>query len=97
RAVRVPFGLLGPHVVPGVFPFPAPLRHIVSEPLDLGDRALARCDETALAALQRRIWAECQSLLDRAVASHGRDQALHPTMADLGVRAGHALLRRIGL
>jgi 1-acyl-sn-glycerol-3-phosphate acyltransferase len=97
REARVPFGLLGPHVVPGLFPFPAPITHVVSEPLDLGDRLLARHDAAAFAALHSRVWSECQSLLDLAVAQHVREHALSPTLADRSVRAGHAFLRRLGL
>jgi 1-acyl-sn-glycerol-3-phosphate acyltransferase len=93
HGLRLTFGLTGPHLVPGVFPFPAKVTHVVSEPLALGDRAHALRDEAAFAALHRRVTAECQDFLDSAVAAFGREAGL----MERGVRAGHALLRRVGL
>jgi hypothetical protein len=93
RGLRLTFGMLGPHVVPGVFPFPARITHVVSEPLDLGDRALALRDEAALRDLHRRVCEACQQELDQAVAEY--DSA--GSMVDRGVRVGHELLRRLGL
>ncbi len=91
--LRLSFGVLGPHLLPGVLPFPTKITHVVSEPIDLGDRARALGDRAAFEALHARVTAACQSELDRAVAEHGHSAAL----VDRGVRASHALLRRIGL
>jgi hypothetical protein len=95
RGLRMTFGLFGPHLVPGVFPFPSKITHVVSEPLDLGDRARALRDPAAFAELHKRVCAECQTLLDAAVAQYGTQKST--SIVARGVRAGHALLRRIGL
>jgi len=93
RGMRLMVGVLGPHVVPAVLPFPAQITHVVSDPLDLGDRARALSDEATFGALHERVWDRCQTLLDDAVRARPADDSL----ADLGVRAGHAVLRRLGL
>jgi 1-acyl-sn-glycerol-3-phosphate acyltransferase len=90
---RFQFGLVGPHVLPGTFPLPVKITHVVSEPLDLGDRAAARRSKRALRALHERVWLECQALLDDAVARRER----RADRLDRGVRAGERLLQRIGL
>jgi len=90
---RLQFGLLGPHLLPTLLPFPVRITHIVSKPLDLGDRAAARRSRAALAALHRRITAKCQDLLDAAVAQRERDAPL----LDRSIRAGERFLQRIGL
>jgi len=93
RGARLTFGLLGPHLVPGVWPFPVRLTHVVSRPLDLGDREAASRDEGALDALHARVWAECQRFLDGAVARRERDSDL----VDRLVRGGQQRLRSLGL
>jgi hypothetical protein len=67
RGARLTFGLLGPHLVPTIFPFPVQLTHHVAPPLDLGDRDVLRGDPTRRAEAHRRIQAECQTFLDGAV------------------------------
>jgi len=87
------FGVLGPHVLPAVFPFPVQIVHHVSPPLDLGDRAAVRRSEHALLALQRRVWSQCQSHLDRAVALRRREAP----WLDRIIRGTQRLAQRAGL
>lgn len=91
--LRLTFGVLGPHVLPGLLPFPTKITHVVSEPIDLGDRAQALADSAVFERLHARVTAACQAELDQAVAEYGHSDAL----VDRGVRASHALLRRLGL
>lgn len=93
RGARLTFGLLGPHLVPGVWPLPVRLTHVVSRPLDLGDRAEALADEEALDALHARVWRGCQRFLDGAVARRDRDS----DALDWLVRAGQRRLQALGL
>jgi hypothetical protein len=93
EGLRLSFGVLGPHLVPGLFPFPAQITHVVSRPIDLGNRARAARTPAAFAELHRLVQSECQTFLDRAVAEHGQSA----TLVNRGVRASHALLRRLGL
>jgi len=85
------FGLLGVHALPGVFPLPVQLTHVVSPPLMLGDRARARRDPAALAALHRSVCDACQMFLDRAVAERSGDAI------DRTIRAGQRLLQCTGV
>jgi 1-acyl-sn-glycerol-3-phosphate acyltransferase len=87
------FGLLGPHLVPGVLPLPVQITHHVSPPIDLGERAAALRDATALEALHRRVWRYCQAFLDTAVARRDTDAPL----LDRLVRGGERLLQRLGV
>lgn len=90
---RMQFGVLGPHLVPTVLPFPVQITHVVSRPLDLGNRAAARRSRAALAKLHRHTVEQCQALLDAAVAHRERDAPL----LDRAVRAGERFLQRIGV
>jgi len=90
---RLQFGTLGPHLFPTVLSFPVQITHSVSKPLDLGDRAAARRSRSALEALHQRITAECQQLLDAAVARRDHDAPL----LDRTVRAGERFLQQIGV
>jgi 1-acyl-sn-glycerol-3-phosphate acyltransferase len=92
RGARLTFGLLGPQLFPGTPAFPVRMTHVVSPALDLGDRREALRDPAALAALHTRVWAECQSFLDTAVARRGR----HTDFADRIVRGAQNALRRVG-
>ena len=93
RGSRLQFGMLGPHLVPTLLPFPVQITHDISRPLDLGDRAAARRSRTALARLHERVTAQCQSFLDAAVARRDRDA---PAL-DRAVRAGERLLQSLGV
>jgi hypothetical protein len=93
RGARLGLGLTGPHLVPGLFPLPVQVTQVVSAPLDLGDRQRARADAEVRAALHRRLTAECQALLDNAVAGHRR----RADRGDRAVRAAQGLLRELGL
>jgi 1-acyl-sn-glycerol-3-phosphate acyltransferase len=93
RGARFNFGLLGPQLLPGVFPLPVRMTHVVSEPIDLGDRRRALEDEQALEDLHQRVWAHCQAELDRAVAERG----VHSDPTDAALRQGQAWLRQLGL
>jgi hypothetical protein len=90
---RLQFGLLGPHFIPTWLPFPVQITHVVSKPLDLGDRAAARRSRAALMRLHRGVVAECQTLLDRAVAQRERDAPL----LDRVIRGGERIAQRIGI
>ena len=92
ESARLQFGLFGAHLVPGIFPFPVRLTHVVSPPLDLGDRERALRDPRAMEVLHQQAWQECQKFLDRAVAN--RDQ--HTDLLDRGVRGLQSLLHRLG-
>jgi 1-acyl-sn-glycerol-3-phosphate acyltransferase len=93
RGSYLRFGLMGVHALPGVFPLPVQLTHVVSPPLILGDRALARRDPDALAALHRSVCDACQKFLDRAVAERNRSG----DWLDRTIRAGERLVQRIGI
>jgi len=93
RGARLTFGLLGPHVLPGIFPLPVRVTHVVSPPLVLRDRARALRDPEALRALHRTVWEQCQAFLDAAIAR--RERYTHVT--DRTIRAGERLLQRLGL
>ena len=93
RGMPVTFGLLGAHLVPGVFPLPVRLTHVIARPLDLGDRERARHDPQALAALHARVWSECQRFLDGVVA----DRARYSDPVDSAIRSAQRLLQAIGL
>ncbi|HZR82347.1 MAG TPA: 1-acyl-sn-glycerol-3-phosphate acyltransferase [Candidatus Binatia bacterium] len=93
RGMRLSFGLLGLHLVPGVLPLPVRLTHVIAEPLDLGDRERARRDPDALAALHERVWGECQHFLDRVVAGRAR----YSDRVDRSIRAAEQLLQGLGL
>jgi acyltransferase-like protein len=93
RGMPLAFGLLGPHLMPGLFPLPVRLTHVISRPLDLGDRERARRDPEALAALHARVWSECQHFLDRVVAERER----HSDTLDRSIRGAQGLLHGLGL
>lgn len=93
RGARLLFGLTGPHLLPGVFPLPVRITHVVSEPLELSDRERARRDPRAFAALHADLSERCQKLLDAAVAR--RDDA--SDAVDRAVRGAQRLLQRVGV
>jgi 1-acyl-sn-glycerol-3-phosphate acyltransferase len=92
RGARLGFGLLGPHLVPGLLPLPVRITHVLSHPLDLGDRERARRDPAALAELHRRVSAGCQSFLDAAMA-----RRRHSDPLDRALRAAQRGLQRLGV
>jgi hypothetical protein len=93
RGMPLRLGLLGVHLVPGMFPLPARLTHVVSRPLDLGDRDLARRDPQAFADLHARVWSDCQRFLDGVVA----DRTRYSDRLDRAVRGTERLLQGIGV
>lgn len=93
RGAYLRFGLAGVHLLPGVFPLPVRLTHVVSRPLELGDRATAKRDPEALVELHRLVWQQCQTFLDDAVADRDRTT----DVLDRAVRTGQRLLHRIGI
>jgi 1-acyl-sn-glycerol-3-phosphate acyltransferase len=90
---RMQFGVLGPHFVPTLLPFPVRITHVVSKPLALGDRATARRSRAALVRLHQRVVAQCQVLLDTAVAQREADAPL----LDRVIRGGERIAQRIGV
>lgn len=93
KGSRFQFGLFGPHLIPAMFPLPVQISHVLSEPLDLGDRQAALRDRRVLARLHRRVWRDCQDFLDDAVAARER----HATPIDRAVRGGQRLLQELGV
>jgi hypothetical protein len=93
RGMPLRFGLLGVHIVPGLFPLPVRLTHVIGDPLDLGNRERARRDPQAFADLHARVWSDCQRFLDRVVA----DRARYSDGLDGAVRGAERLLQGIGL
>lgn len=93
RGARLQFGLVGPHILPAVTPLPVQITHVVSQPLELGNRKAALADPGAFDALHRRVNARCQSSLTRAV-NRERSRA---DLLDRGVRRVGSLLRGFGL
>ena len=93
RGMRLSFGLLGAHLVPGLFPLPVKLTHFVSSPLYLGDRERARRDPEAFARLHRRTWVRCQTFLDAVVS---RREAWSDGL-DRSVRSFEGMLQELGL
>src|SRR5262249_3026010 len=93
RGMRLRFGLLGIHLVPGLLPFPVRLTHVIGKPLDLRDRERAQRDPEALAELHGRVWGDCQRFLDRVVASRAR----YTDALDRSIRGAERSLERIGL
>lgn len=89
EGTRFPLGAFGTLLIP----LPVQMTHVVSTPLDLGDRRAAREDERALAGLHARIWAECQSFLDEAVESERR----RADLADRATRTAQGLLHDLGI
>ena len=92
KGARFQFGLLGPHLLPALFPLPVQITHVLSAPIDLGDRAAARRDRRTLARLHRRVWEECQEFLDQAVAAREHDAS----SIDRLVRGGQRVLQQLG-
>jgi 1-acyl-sn-glycerol-3-phosphate acyltransferase len=93
QGARLLFGLTGPHLLPGVFPLPVRITHVVSEPLELPDRERALRDPRAFEALHADISERCQKLLDAAVARRDDDTDL----VDRAVRGAFRLLHRAGV
>jgi hypothetical protein len=91
--MRLRFGLLGMHLVPGLLPFPVRLTHVIAKPLDLGDRERAQRDPEALAELHGRVWNDCQRFLDRVVANRAR----YTDALDRSIRGAERRLQRMGL
>jgi hypothetical protein len=93
RGMPLSLGLAGVHLVPGLFPLPVRLTHVIARPLDLGDRERARRDPRAFANLHEQVWSDCQRFLDRVVA----DRARYSDRLDGAVRGAERLLQGIGL
>jgi hypothetical protein len=67
RGLRVQVGVAGVHVLPGVFPLPVKVTHEISAPLQF-DPSVEPSNRDALERVQVGLWAQCQTLLDVAVA-----------------------------
>lgn len=93
RGARLSFGALGAHVIPGLLPFPVRITHLPSNPLELGGSGAPLRDPDALTALHRRVWRECQALLDAAVARRSR----YSDPLDRGLRSAQNLLQNWGV
>lgn len=92
RGIRMQFGAAGLHVLPGLFPFPVRVTHVVSAPLSL-DYDIDPADPRAVEKTQIRLWAECQEHLDRAVDRRARDS----DVVDRLWRGGMRWLQDVGV
>jgi hypothetical protein len=92
RGLRFELGSAGLHLIPGVFPLPVKVTHEISKPLRL-DRSVDVKDRAALEKTQIRIWAQCQALLDQAVAARDR----RSDWLDAALRRASRALQGIGL
>ena len=93
RSMRLQLGAAGPHVLPGLVPFPVRITHVLSPPLDLGDRGEALRDPSALEELHRRTWSSCQRFLDAAVARRHR----YSDFLDGAIRSSQRVLQTLGV
>jgi hypothetical protein len=92
RGARFELGSAGLHLIPGVFPLPVKVTHEISKPLRF-DRSVDVRDRAALEKQLIRIWAQCQKLLQQAVAA--RD--LRSDWLDAALRRTTRVLQEIGL
>jgi hypothetical protein len=92
RGLRFELGSAGIHLIPGVFPLPVKVTHEISRPLRL-DRSADLSDRAGLERMQIRVWAQCQKLLDQAVA--GRDR--RSDWLDAAIRRAERALQEMGL
>jgi hypothetical protein len=92
RGLRVQFGAAGPHVLPGVFPLPVKVTHEITAPLRF-DHSVDPSNRDAVERAQIDLWAQCQALLDDAVAARER----RTDWLDGMVRRGALALRWLGL
>jgi len=92
RGMRLQLGAAGLHIVPGMFPLPVRVTHVVSPPLSF-DADLDPENRRAVEETQIRLWAECQEHLDRAVENRERDS----DFLDRALRHGTQLLHEVGL
>ena len=92
RGLRVQLGAAGLHLLPGVFPLPVKVTHEISAPLRF-DHAVDPSDRAALEQTQIRIWAQCQALLDDAVAARER----RSDWLDAALRRSSCALQSLGL
>jgi hypothetical protein len=92
RGLRVQLGAAGPHVLPGVFPLPVKVTHEISAPLGF-DLSVDPSNRDALERAQIDLWAQCQALLDDAVAA----RQCRTDWLDGMVRRGTLALQSLGL
>jgi len=92
RGLRMQLGAAGIHLVPGIFPLPVKVTHVVSPPLAL-DPAIDADDRQKVELAQVRLWAECQAILDTLVAARRRDS----DWLDRALRAGMRGLVEAGI
>jgi 1-acyl-sn-glycerol-3-phosphate acyltransferase len=72
QGARLQIGAAGVHLLPGILPLPVRVTHLISPPLDL-DLGIDPADRAAVESAQIRLWAACQTFLDRAVAARAAD------------------------
>jgi len=92
RGIRVQLGAAGLHVLPAVFPLPVKVTHEISAPLRL-DRSVDPSIRKAVEGAQIDLWAQCQALLDDAVAA----RESRADWLDRMVRRGTVALQSLGL
>jgi hypothetical protein len=92
RGIRLQVGAAGLHIVPGIWPLPVQVTHVISPPLSL-NRSIDANDRAAVEKTQVRIWAACQRFLDEAVAA--REQT--SDWLDRACRRGIGMLQEVGI
>jgi 1-acyl-sn-glycerol-3-phosphate acyltransferase len=90
EGARVQIGAAGIHLLPGIWPLPVRVTHVISPPLAL-PRALDPDDRAAVARAQVRLWAESQAFLDATLAARPSDPL------DRTCRGAMRWLERLGL
>jgi 1-acyl-sn-glycerol-3-phosphate acyltransferase len=90
EGARLQIGAAGLHLLPGIWPWPVRVTHVISPPLALpGD--LDPDDRAALARTQVRLWADAQAFLDATLAARSSD------LLDRTCRGAMRLLERLGV
>jgi hypothetical protein len=90
EGARVQIGAAGIHLLPGIWPLPVRVTHVISPPLALPSD-LDPDDRAALARTQVRLWAESQAFLDAALAVRTSD------FLDRTCRGAMRWLERLGV
>jgi 1-acyl-sn-glycerol-3-phosphate acyltransferase len=90
RGLRAQLGAAGLHLVPGVFPLPVRVTHVISPPIAI-DRSVDPDDDDAVTRAQLDVWSRCQAFLDRQVARRETD------LVDRWVRGAEQMMERLGV
>jgi len=92
RGMRLQIGAAGLHALPGVFPWPVRVTHVISAPIRF-DHTADPGNRASLEKTQVQVWAGCQRFLDETVAA--RDD--HSDYLDWICRRAIGILQEIGI